>query len=257
VPTGEEEVIECDLVLRSIGYRGESLCTVPFDDSRGLVRNDGGRVLDDDGNHHAGEYVAGWIKRGPSGVIGTNKKDAADTVARMLEDREAGTLNAPADADPDACAEWLAAGLRVPVAVNVTPQDLADPTLPDCVQSLLDGHQISGDLLILEITESAVLQDIEGTSAVIERLRRLGVALSIDDFGVGYSSMSRLVQLQLAELKVDMSLVLGLHVSAEAAAVVKAVIDLGHALGMRVVAEAEWPGVDGLVLAVSSWNRQI
>src|SRR5262249_50645740 len=104
-------------------------------------------------------------------------------------------------------------------------------------QSLLDAHRLSGDLLILEITESAVLQDIEGTSAVIERLRRLGVALSIDDFGVGYSSMARLGQFPLPQLKRDMRRVLGLHVSAEAAAVVKAVIDLGHALGMRVVAE--------------------
>ena len=136
-----------------------------------------------------------------------------------------------------ACAEWLAAGRRVPVAVNVTPTDLADPSLPDAVQELLDRYALSGDLLILEITEGAVLQDLAGTSEVIERLRRLGVALSIDDFGVGYSSMARLVQLQLAELKVDMSLVLGLHVLAEASAAVKAIIDLGHALGMRVVAE--------------------
>ena len=136
-----------------------------------------------------------------------------------------------------ACAEWLAAGRRVPVAVNVTPTDLADPSLPGCVQELLDRYALSGDLLILEITEGAVLQDLAGTTEVIERLRRLGVALSIDDFGVGYSSMARLVQLQLAELKVDMSLVLGLHVLAEASAAVRAIIDLGHALGMRVVAE--------------------
>ena len=136
-----------------------------------------------------------------------------------------------------ACAEWLAAGRRVPVAVNVTPTDLADPSLPECVGELLDAYALSGDLLILEITEGAVLQDLTGTSEVIERLRRLGVALSIDDFGVGYSSMARLVQLQLAELKVDMSLVLGLPVLAEASAAVKAIVDLGHALGMRVVAE--------------------
>ena len=83
VATGEEEVIDCGLVLRSIGYRGAPLPGVPFDERRGLIRNDGGRVLDDDGQPLPGEYVVGWIKRGPSGVIGTNKKDAADTVARL------------------------------------------------------------------------------------------------------------------------------------------------------------------------------
>jgi ferredoxin--NADP+ reductase len=108
VPTGEEEVIACGLVLRSIGYRGVPLAGIPFDERRGLIRNEGGRVTGEDGSRQRGEYVVGWVKRGPSGVIGTNKKDAADTVARILEDREAGTLNAPAEPDADACAEWLA-----------------------------------------------------------------------------------------------------------------------------------------------------
>jgi ferredoxin--NADP+ reductase len=95
VPTGEEDVIACGLVLRSIGYRGTPLAGIPFDERRGLIRNDGGRVLADDGAPIPGEYVVGWIKRGPSGVIGTNKKDAADTVAKILEDRENGALNEP------------------------------------------------------------------------------------------------------------------------------------------------------------------
>jgi ferredoxin--NADP+ reductase len=107
-PTGDEEVIECGLVLRSIGYRGQPLAGVPFDQDRGLIRNDNGRVVADDGPC-PGEYVVGWIKRGPSGVIGTNKKDAADTVARILEDAEQGRLNHPAGdgADPEAIAAWL------------------------------------------------------------------------------------------------------------------------------------------------------
>jgi ferredoxin/flavodoxin---NADP+ reductase len=107
-PTGEEEVIECRLVLRSIGYRGLPLAGIPFDEARGLIRNEGGRVIDE-GGPCRGEYVVGWIKRGPSGVIGTNKKDSADTVARILEDTEAGALGAPspAHADPDAIAAWL------------------------------------------------------------------------------------------------------------------------------------------------------
>ena len=108
-PTGDEEVIECGLVLRSIGYRGVPLAGIPFDERRGLIRNDDGRVVDNAGVCR-GEYVVGWIKRGPSGVIGTNKKDAADTVARIVEDAEADALGRPSDAeaDPDAVAEWLA-----------------------------------------------------------------------------------------------------------------------------------------------------
>jgi ferredoxin/flavodoxin---NADP+ reductase len=111
VATDREEIIECGLVLRSIGYRGRALPGVPFDDSRGLIRNDAGRVCGEDGEPEVGEYAVGWIKRGPSGVIGTNKKDAADTVAKIVEDTEAGRLRDPdpALADADAIAEWLLA----------------------------------------------------------------------------------------------------------------------------------------------------
>ena len=114
VPTGVEEVIGCGLVVRSIGYRGRPLPGVPFDEHRGLIRNDGGRVTDEDGAPLPGEYVAGWIKRGPSGVIGTNKKDAADTTAKVAADAEAGALNEPS-VDDDAEA-WLRA--RVPGLVT-------------------------------------------------------------------------------------------------------------------------------------------
>jgi ferredoxin/flavodoxin---NADP+ reductase len=107
-PTGQEEVIECGLVLRSIGYRGVPLAGIPFDERRGLIRNQDGRVMDESGVC-PGEYVVGWIKRGPSGVIGTNKKDATDTVARILEDVAADRLNpvSAASADEAAIAAWL------------------------------------------------------------------------------------------------------------------------------------------------------
>ena len=108
VATGEQELIECGLVVRSIGYRGRPLGDVPFDERRGLIRNEGGRVCRQDGGSCPGEYVVGWIKRGPSGVIGTNKKDAADTVARVREDAEAGGLGRPACADAQETARWLA-----------------------------------------------------------------------------------------------------------------------------------------------------
>jgi ferredoxin--NADP+ reductase len=108
VPSGREEVIECGLVLRSIGYRGEPVAGIPFDSERGLIRNEGGRVYDA-GGPVPGEYVVGWIKRGPSGVIGTNKKDAADTVQKILADRDAGAMGPvdPALAGAEATRAWI------------------------------------------------------------------------------------------------------------------------------------------------------
>jgi ferredoxin/flavodoxin---NADP+ reductase len=92
VDTGERETIECGLVLRSIGYRGIPIEGIPFDDGRGLIHNDGGRVHDGEGTQVPGLYAVGWIKRGPSGVIGTNKKDAQETVDKLFADLEAGTV---------------------------------------------------------------------------------------------------------------------------------------------------------------------
>ena len=107
VPTGAEETIACGLVLRSIGYRGQPVAGVPFDDGRGLIRNRDGRIVDEEGAVAPREYVAGWIKRGPSGVIGTNKRCAADTVARIVEDRDAGRLGSASRADRAGADAWL------------------------------------------------------------------------------------------------------------------------------------------------------
>jgi ferredoxin--NADP+ reductase len=90
-PTGETEVIPAGLVLRSVGYKGVALPGVPFDERTGTIPNDRGRV---EGTERT--YAAGWIKRGPSGVIGTNKKDATETVELLLEDARAGKLRRPA-----------------------------------------------------------------------------------------------------------------------------------------------------------------
>jgi ferredoxin--NADP+ reductase len=116
VATGATEDIACGLVLSSIGYRGEALDGVPFDERRGLIVTAGGRVLDADGGVRHGEYAAGWIKRGPSGVIGTNKKCAAETVARIVEDRDAGRLDLPPGPASATNEAWLRA--RVPGAVT-------------------------------------------------------------------------------------------------------------------------------------------
>ena len=92
VPTGERELHDCGIVFRSVGYRGVPLPDVPFDEGRCTVPNDGGRVVDAAGAAVRGVYCAGWIKRGPSGVIGTNKKDATETIELLLEDARAGAL---------------------------------------------------------------------------------------------------------------------------------------------------------------------
>jgi ferredoxin/flavodoxin---NADP+ reductase len=92
VSTGERETVECGLVFRSVGYRGVALPELPFEERRGTMRNECGRVLDDDGRPVPGVYCAGWIKRGPTGIIGTNKKDATETVTLLLEDVREGRL---------------------------------------------------------------------------------------------------------------------------------------------------------------------
>jgi ferredoxin--NADP+ reductase len=92
-PSGETETIECGIVLRSVGYKGVPLAGIPFDEATGTIPNDRGRVVGADRT-----YAAGWIKRGPSGVIGTNKKDATETVELLLEDARAGVLARAHDA---------------------------------------------------------------------------------------------------------------------------------------------------------------
>lgn len=108
VATDERETLACGLVFRSVGYRGVALAEVPFDERRGTIRNDRGRVLDANGDPLPGVYCAGWIKRGPTGVIGTNKKDATETVELLLEDVAAGRLERKPEVTAAAVDELLA-----------------------------------------------------------------------------------------------------------------------------------------------------
>ncbi len=94
--TDEHETLSCELVFRSVGYRGTPCSGVPFSEESGTMPNEGGRALGDDGKPLRGVYCAGWIKRGPTGVIGTNKKDAAETVEALLADAEAGLVGGQA-----------------------------------------------------------------------------------------------------------------------------------------------------------------
>ena len=108
--TGEREEIECGMVLRSIGYKGAPIDeSLPFDERRGVIRNEAGRVTDDRGEQVPGLYATGWIKRGPSGVIGTNKKDSQETTDSLLADLTAGMLPEPELASDKGATESLLA----------------------------------------------------------------------------------------------------------------------------------------------------
>jgi ferredoxin--NADP+ reductase len=102
-PTDRTEELDCGLVFRSIGYRGTRIPGVPFDEERCVIPNDAGRI-----EGRTGEYAVGWIKRGPTGIIGTNKRDAQETVDSLLADLDAGSLGTPADPDRDSLEALLA-----------------------------------------------------------------------------------------------------------------------------------------------------
>jgi diguanylate cyclase (GGDEF)-like protein len=132
---------------------------------------------------------------------------------------------------------WGDYGVRLPVAVNLSPRSLLDQDLPDLVKSLLERFDVTPSLLRLELTESFLVADSGRSDAVLNRLSRLGVGLSIDDFGTGFSSLSYLKRLPIEELKIDRSFVSHMLDRAEDFTIVRATVELGRNLGLRVVAE--------------------
>lgn len=135
------------------------------------------------------------------------------------------------------CRLWLEEGLDVPVAVNISGRDLHNNDLPRFVLQLLRNHDLPARNLVLEITEAAVVRDLQRATLVLERLRDLGVRISVDDFGTGYSSLSQIKHLPVDELKIDRSFVRDLPGNPDDAAIVRAAIDLAHDLGLSVLAE--------------------
>ncbi len=137
------------------------------------------------------------------------------------------------------CARWKAEGRPVSVAVNASPTNMIDPSFIDVVVRTLNRHGLSGESLIVEVTETSVIANVERVQHVIEELRRLGVLVSIDDFGAGFTSIAYLGDLAVGELKLDGTFVTGLGTGARERdlALVRATVDLGHAMGLRVVAE--------------------
>ena len=133
--------------------------------------------------------------------------------------------------------EWQQAGHLISVSVNLAVRSLLDTDLPDQIEALLTEIGVPSDRLALEITESSVMADPTRTIAVLHRLAALGVTLSVDDFGTGYSSLSYLRRLPVHEVKIDQSFVFRIGTDAKDAAIVQSVVELGHNLGLRIVAE--------------------
>ena len=132
---------------------------------------------------------------------------------------------------------WLAGGMRIGVSVNLSARQLTDLDLPRDIDALLQQFGLPPSVLTLEVTESTIMADPSRTMTVLRLLADLGVALSIDDFGTGYSSLSYLKRVEAHELKIDKSFVMGMIHNSNDAVIVRSTIELGHNLGLRMVAE--------------------
>jgi diguanylate cyclase (GGDEF)-like protein len=161
--------------------------------------------------------------------------------ARFLDAIErSGQLPAFAEAVLDqalaAAAQWREEGFPLTVAVNVSPRSLLDPSFPDMVAARLASRDVAPETLVIELTETVTLSQLEVVDEVLTALRELGVALALDDFGTGYSSLATLARVPVHELKIDRSFVSSMD-SPPALAVVRSTIDLGRTLDLLVVAE--------------------
>jgi diguanylate cyclase (GGDEF)-like protein len=136
-------------------------------------------------------------------------------------------------------AVWRADNPRVTVSINISTSNLLNPTFPRQVQRLLDQHRLAPDALVLEITETTAMEQIDQCKLVIQELREVGVGVSVDDFGAGFTSLAYLGSLAVNELKLDRSFINGLGASegSRDLTLIRSTINLAHALGLRVVAE--------------------
>ncbi len=135
------------------------------------------------------------------------------------------------------CATWNQQGIRLGISVNLSAAVLLDPELVDTVTGMLSAHDIAAESVVFEITESGIMSDPQRALQVLTHLAGVGVQVSIDDFGTGYSSLSYLSRLPVSEIKIDKSFVVDMMTNANDATIVRAIIDLGHNLGLKVVAE--------------------
>lgn len=146
---------------------------------------------------------------------------------------------------------WFEEGIRQPLSINLSAQDLRDPKLLERITGLFSTWPVPAELVQFELTESALMEDPGGALATLSQLKNLGAKLYIDDFGTGYSSLSYLQRLPVDALKIDQSFVGEMVDSKSAAAIVRSTIDLAHSLDLTVVAEgvetlAQWNALDAL-----------
>jgi EAL domain-containing protein (putative c-di-GMP-specific phosphodiesterase class I) len=123
------------------------------------------------------------------------------------------------------------------MAINVSPGQLKDPNFPIRVLSILTETGLSPKRLEVEITETALVTDMETAKAALEALQRAGVSIALDDFGTGYSSLYHLRELHFDKIKIDRSFVMSMGANAESAQIIRAIVALGKSLGMPAVAE--------------------
>jgi EAL domain-containing protein (putative c-di-GMP-specific phosphodiesterase class I) len=135
------------------------------------------------------------------------------------------------------CKRWRAEGIHMPVAINVSARTFQRPGLVEKVRSALEEAQVDGACLEIEITEETLMEDLGRGAEVLRELHELGVAVAIDDFGTGYSSLAYLRHLPIHTLKIDRTFLSGMASSQQDLAIVRSIIDLGHNLGCKVVAE--------------------
>jgi EAL domain-containing protein (putative c-di-GMP-specific phosphodiesterase class I) len=137
------------------------------------------------------------------------------------------------------CARWQAQGSHVSVSVNLSSTNLHNPQLPALVRDALIRHDVAPDSLVLEVTETTAITDFNRSQKTIELLRDIGLVVSVDDFGAGFTSLAYLSSLAVDELKLDRSFIHGLVSAPDARnrALVRSTIELAHSLGLRVVAE--------------------
>jgi EAL domain-containing protein (putative c-di-GMP-specific phosphodiesterase class I) len=132
---------------------------------------------------------------------------------------------------------WWRMGIRVHCAVNVSARDLYDRGFADLLKRSLERYDVPARALMVEVTESVVMSDPSRAASTLLSLAGLGVGVSLDDFGTGYSSLVHLKRLPVSEVKIDLSFVMRMDVNEDDAAIVRSIIDLAGALGLRTVAE--------------------
>jgi diguanylate cyclase (GGDEF)-like protein len=138
---------------------------------------------------------------------------------------------------------WQQQAVQIPIAINISTRDLIDQDLPNKIEAIFKSHHLDCNAIVLEITESSIMDDPVRALATLDKLAAMDIALSIDDFGTGYSSLTYLKRLPVSELKIDQSFIFKMAQDDSDKKIVQSTIDLGHNLGLKVVAE----GVEDLL----------